>query len=458
MNKKLKGFSKLPDSPGIYLFKDRAGKILYIGKATSLRDRVRSYTRGDLLLTRGPLLEKMADIFDRVDFKATNSVLEALILEAAFIKKHQPPYNTQEKDDKSFNFLVITDEKFPRVLIRRGRELASATSAAQTGVGEKNAQDGIVYRSIFGPFPQGRSLKEALRIVRKIFPYRDTCQPFVETAGTKPPRACFNRQIGLCPGVCTGEITSAEYMRIIRRIELFFEGKTDLLAQNIEKEMKSAAKKREFEEAAALRGTLFALRHIHDVTLIGDDIRRSGSVGRPINVGEGAARGGEDGKNFRIEAYDIAHIGGKSTVGVMVVLENDEIERALGRRFKIRGMHGAPSKVKNDDIGNLSEILERRFNHPEWQFPDIIVIDGGETHRNAAEKVLKNRGFHGVVVSVVKDEKHKPREILSNVKNAKDTEIAQKYESQILLANNEAHRAAMSYHKVRRNKDFGSLR
>lgn len=444
---KLKGFSKLPDSPGIYLFKDRAGKILYIGKATSLRDRVRSYTRGDLLLTRGPFLEKMAGIFDHVDYKSTNSVLEALILEAAFIKKHQPPYNTQEKDDKSFNFLVITDEKFPRVLIRRGREIA------QTGVDES----GKLYRNIFGPFPQGRSLKEALRIVRKIFPYRDTCWPFVETGGVKkttekPPRPCFNRQIGLCPGVCTGEITSTEYMRIIRRIELFFEGKTDLLARNIEKEMKSAAKKQEFEEAASLRGTLFALRHIHDVTLIGDDIRRS-SVDGGVDK-----NGGEAGKNFRIEAYDIAHIGGKSTVGVMIVLENGEIERTLGRRFKIRGTqskNGEVGKVKNDDIGNLSEILERRFNHPEWQFPDIIVIDGGKTHRNAAEKVLAavgvSGGFKGKVLSVVKDERHKPREILG------DAEITNKYEAQILLANNEAHRAAMSYHKLRREKDFEAL-
>lgn len=443
MNKKLKSFEKLPDSPGVYLFKNRAGKILYIGKATSLRDRVRSYMRGDLLLTRGPLIEKMSDVFARVDFKPTNSVLEALVLEAAFIKKYQPPYNTKEKDDKSFNFLVITNEKFPRVLIRRGREIA------QTGAGEngqRNAgQDGVAYRNIFGPFTQGRMLKEGLRIVRKIFPYRDACKP-------DSPRPCFNRQIGLCPGVCTGEITAAEYMRIIRRIELFFEGKTDLLVRNIEKEMKLAAKKREFENAATLRDTLFALQHIRDVTLIGDDFRM------PEKTGDSGVDDLNFAENFRIEAYDIAHIGGHSTVGMMVVLENGEIERALGRRFKIRGAHSANGKnneigkVKNDDIANLTEILERRFNHPEWPFPDLIVIDGGETHRKATEKILIARGFTGTVVSVVKDERHKPREILHN---SADSKIAKKYEAQILLANNEAHRAATSYHKLRRGKDFG---
>lgn len=114
---------KLPDAPGVYFFKDARGKILYVGKATSLRNRVRSYFKGDLIETRGPLLIKMMEAATRVDFLQTDSVLEALILEASLIKKHLPFHNTAGKDDKTYNFVLITKEKFPRVLVMRGKEI-----------------------------------------------------------------------------------------------------------------------------------------------------------------------------------------------------------------------------------------------------------------------------------------------------------------------------------------------
>jgi len=423
-NVKRQNLNKLPDSPGIYVFKDVSGKIMYIGKATSLRDRVRSYFRGDLLDSRGPIIAKMAEEVASVGFENTNSVLEALILEAKFIRQHLPPYNTKEKDNRSYNFVVVTHEKFPRVLIRRGRDIAVN--------GEDNHDQ--KFRSTFGPFPNGRSLKEALRIVRKIFPFRDNCQPLVESKKNWP---CFNRQIGLCPGVCTGEISVAEYERAVRRIEMFFGGKTAALARSIEKDMKVAAKKREFEGAAKLRGTLFALNHIRDVTLISQDL-----VSPLLKVSAA--------ENVRIEAYDIAHLGGHSAVGVMAVVENGEIRRAEGRRFKIRGKKG------NDDIANLVEIVERRLNHVEWPMPQIIVVDGGEPQKKAVEGVLRKKNLSGVyIVSVVKDEKHRPREILGLGGERSAARNSAKFNPEhILLANNEAHRAAVSFHKIRRRKDF----
>ncbi len=118
--------SKLPDSPGVYQFK-RVGKILYIGKATSLRDRVKSYFNKDIVETRSPLISKMLTQFDEIDFIKTDSVLEALILEAHLIKKYQPEANIKEKDNRSFNFVVITKENFPRILILRGRNLVQYT-------------------------------------------------------------------------------------------------------------------------------------------------------------------------------------------------------------------------------------------------------------------------------------------------------------------------------------------
>ena len=192
----------LPDNPGVYIFRGSKREILYIGKAASLRDRVRSYFASDISETRSSAIAQMAELAASLTWTETDSVLEALILEANLIKQHQPPYNIREKDNKSFNYLVITKGDFPRVLIVRGRELF------------QDWKDSDI-KKLFGPFPQGSSLKDALKIVRKIFPFRDACTP---NAG-KP---CFNRQIGLCPGVCSGEINKEEYARQIAHISTLF--------------------------------------------------------------------------------------------------------------------------------------------------------------------------------------------------------------------------------------------
>ena len=157
---------KIPQAPGVYFFIGAGGKILYIGKATSLRDRVRSYFVADVINTRGPQIVSMVEKSKTVRFKKTDSVLEALILEAELIRKYKPTYNTKEKDNKSFNHIVITDEVFPRVLIVRGRELKKTLHAPRFKI-----------KDSFGPFPRGGVLKDAIKIIRKIFPFRDTCLP-----------------------------------------------------------------------------------------------------------------------------------------------------------------------------------------------------------------------------------------------------------------------------------------
>ena len=174
---------KLPDSPGVYFFK-KGRAVLYIGKATSLRDRVRSYFASDIVSTRGESIARMVNEATSVAHKKTDSVLEALILEANLIKSHQPPYNAISKDNKSFNYVVITKEDFPRVMTMRGRELGELNLKPNTSN----------LKAVFGPFPQGSVLREALKIVRKIFPFSDNCRP-------NQGKSCFNAQIGLCPGV-----------------------------------------------------------------------------------------------------------------------------------------------------------------------------------------------------------------------------------------------------------------
>lgn len=401
---------KLPDSPGVYFFKNAAGDFIYVGKATSLRDRVRSYFSSDLLETRGPLLVKMLEEAISLDFEKTDSVLEALINEANFIKKYQPPYNTKEKDDKSFNYVIITKEEFPRVLTIRGRELEQA-----------EYEEDRVYLAKFGPFTQGASLREALKIVRRIFPYRDKCIP----NSSKP---CFNSQIGLCPGVCAGKVSAKDYKKTIRHIILFFEGKKKKLMKGLEKEMKEYAKSRDFENATRIKKTIFALQHIQDIALI----KSNSFQNRQLSKRQGV-------ETFRLEAYDIAHMAGKDVVGVMTVVEDGEPRRDQYRKFKIRENPGI------NDTAALREIITRRLNHDEWPLPNIIVMDGGKAQINVANSILEERGLKIPVVSVVKNERHKPEQILGKQPLITD------YESDILMVNSEAHRFAIAYHRNIRN-------
>src|SRR3989344_5487725 len=399
----------LPDTPGVYFFLNKQKKPIYIGKATSLKDRVKSYFGKDLIETRGPLLVKMLKEARALDFKKTDSVLEALLLEADLIKKFKPIYNTREKDDKSFLCVVITKEDFPQVLTIRKKDLISA----RQGLAE-----------VYGPFPNGAQLKEALKIIRKIFPYRD------EKCKLNSKRACFNYSIGLCPGVCIGAMDKYCYSIRIRRIKLFLSGNIKALTKDLKKDMKALAKEHNFEAAKILRDKIHALTHIQDISLIKSDSFLTANSSKL------------EARNFRIERFDIAHMGGRNMVGVMVALVDGTPDKSSYRKFKIRGY-----KASNDP-GALREVLERRLNHPEWQMPNLIVVDGGIAQLNAVNEILKKKGLKIPAVSVVKDDKHKAKGVLG------DKELAIKYKKEILLSNAEAHRFAIGYHKKLRRKNF----
>lgn len=445
--------AKLPDEPGVYFFK-RGKYILYVGKATSLRDRVRSYFSSDISTTRGPLISRMLEEFDTIDYQKTNSVLEALILEAHLIKKYQPYYNTKEKSDKSFNFVVITKEDFPRVLLIRGHDLEKNMQGETL---HKQGVQGFALRKldykvghIFGPFPNASIIREALVLVRKIFPFRDKCTPCEEQLkkfesrlrqSVSSPRSsatcrpCFSRQVGLCPGVCTGEITEKEYKETITNIVRFFRGEKKLIIKDLEKRMKTLAKVREFEKAGELKRQIFALNHIHDIALIKNDSTKDYKLST---------------KNFRVEAYDIAHFAGKDVVGVMTVVENSVINKSQYRKFKINPSSRAKfvtGQVGNNDIASLKQVLRRRLNHDEWLLPNLIVVDGGVAQKNAAESILDEFGYKIPIVAVTKNEYHKPKNILGEREYLK-------YESEILLANSESHRYGIGYHRSKRNSDI----
>ena len=521
---------KLPDSPGVYFFKDVKGTILYIGRATSLHSRVHSYFKNDIISTRGPRIVDMVTRAKTVTVEKTDSVLEAIILEANLIKKYQPKYNIDEKDDKSWNYIVITDEEWPRVMIERGRNLEKCKVQSAKGKIEekieidnrsrgKNAESaelskgrGLVRAEqksleprayarsdqpeatydfamrvsagdsaesclalekvaalgafkadrIFGPYPAGGLLKDALKIIRRIFPYLDE-------KSLDPRNRSFYVSIGLAPML--GDKTSHnEYLETIKNIKLFLQGKKKMIIKNLKKEMMQYARNQEFEKAGKVKHTIYALEHIEDVALIKNDKGASGI---------GGWRSGSGG--FRIEAYDIAHLSGKNVVGVMTVVENGEPNKSEYRKFKI-------SHQKNDDVAALREILLRRLGHPEWPYPSLIVVDGGQAQLHVAQKILSELKSDIIVVALVKDEKHKARGIIVGDKvesteskvESQDkgyrvigykgkgnenndsttlqpyhpTTLLSQYKRAIILANSEAHRFAIAYHKNLRKRNF----
>ena len=400
---------QIPDNPGVYFFLGENKKVLYIGKATSLRNRVRSYFALDIREKRSELIENMVREAITVEWTETESVLEALILETNLIRSHKPRYNTRSKDDKSYNHLVITNEEWPRVLVVRAKDLT-----------EQFTKKDIKHE--FGPFPNGGLFREALKIVRKLFKYYDTKIPVgSEKSKVTKGQIDFNRQIGLFPDV----ESRAEYLKTIRHIKLFFEGKKQQVIKELKREMMVAAKKEEFEKAASLKRRVFALEHIRDVSLLRTDFNL-------VDV-EGV---------FRIESYDIAHMSGQDIVGVMTVVHNQVPVKQEYRKFKIQ------SFKKANDPGALREMLHRRLSHKEWPKANLLVVDGAIAQKNAMEAVLRETGDDIPVVAVVKDSRHKPIRLIGN------NELLKKHKEAILLANAEAHRFAITFHKQRRRKSF----
>lgn len=417
----------IPDSPGIYFWK-KGQEVLYIGRATSLKDRVKSYFANDLMRTRGPRIVDMVTHADDLKWQETDSVLEAIILEANLIKKFQPRYNVDDKDDKSWNYVGITKparnafsivlaggETLPKIVVVRGKNIDFKNQSTRNlSIGKA----GYKFKKLYGPFTSGSLLREALKIIRKMFPFMD------EKSGNKYSKE-FYRQIGLTPNLVSSEAKN-EYLVSIKNIGLFFEGKKKVILNGLNKQMTVFAKNRQFEKAEEIKRRIFALNHIRDISLIKslEDSGTSRSSG------------------IKLEAYDVAHTSGKESVGVMTTMIGNELNKSGYRKFKLS------PEIGNNDIKSLAEIINRRFNHNEWQMPDIVVVDGGVGHRNLAMSLISKISKNIDVVAVIKNERHKPEAILG------PENIVKKYRREILLINSEAHRFAITFHRKRlRNRE-----
>ncbi len=371
--KKAKNF---PASSGVYLFYGAKNTVLYVGRATSLKKRIASYFRQNI----DPRIKEMVSLSKKLEFKKTHNLLEAIILEANLIKKYWPKYNIKDKDNRSFTYIVFPRGKYTRPILVRERELKKF----------------YAQEKVFGPYQNQYLIKKALKIIRRIFPY-STCVPL-------SGKACFEYQIGLCPGACVGKITEQEYQNNIKNIILLLEGKNKQLIKKLKKENPDK---------------LLALKHLEDTSLIHNS---------ELNIFNTNV------ESVRIEGYDISHLSGKETYGSMVVFTNNVPDKKLYRLFKIRGISA------NDDLRALREIIERRLKHKEWPYPNFILLDGGKPQVDFIYKLFIKSNIRIPLLGISKFANDK---LVFSPKISRDMKALLENQKTIFLkVRNEAHRFA----------------
>ncbi|MDD4333524.1 MAG: excinuclease ABC subunit UvrC [Patescibacteria group bacterium] len=454
-----------PTLPGSYQFYDENGKIIYIGKAANLRSRVLSYWResADHTPAKYSMLKKIV----KIKWIETDSEIEALLLEANLIKKYQPEYNISLRDDKRFVYIKIsTEEKYPRIFMTRNLDHSGR---------------------FFGPFTSTESVRETLKVIRKIWPYR-SCR-------TMPKKVCLYYQIGKCPGVCEEKISVVEYAKIIKQIVLFLEGRKREVVKDIQLsitnyELRITNLKENSEKYTETEEKINFLKY----QLL--NLRKVLEHSRILSVGEKYAADvvelakilGLPKAPERIEGYDISNIFGREAVGSMVVFAGGEPNKSEYKKFKIKNVDAA------GDVGMLKEVLGRRFKHftphpdpllnkergqegtgrdaslllakeedrrrfESWPSPDLIIVDGGKAQLNAVLTVLRNYNLKIFVLAVSKGEGLRssiaPDKIFfPGEKKPLVLPLASPALHLIKRVRDEAHRFAIGYHRKLRGKSW----
>ena len=399
----------LPDSAGVYLMKGRAGEIIYIGKAASLKKRVTSYFRQRPLSAR---LQALIDNIKDIDYIVTASEAEALLLEAGLIKSNQPKYNVALSDDKNYPLLKLTlNEKFPRLLITR-----------------RVKGDGARY---FGPFTEAKLLRQALAFLRRVFPLR-TCK-------TMPKTACLNYYLRQCLAPCADKTDAKRYNETVNHLVMFLEGKRPGLLKQLEARMAAASNEKRYEEAALIRDQIRALTAAVLIPKKGQGIINQLGALKEISHLKKEPQ--------RIEAFDVSNISGKEAVGSMVAFLNGKPHKDGYRRFKIKEVKGI------DDYGMIREIVHRRYADllkQKEQPPNLIIIDGGKGHLSNAIAELEKLGLKDIpIMAIAKEFDHiylpGKSEPIKLAPNSLVLYLIQRIRD-------EAHRFAIGYHKVLRAK------
>jgi excinuclease ABC subunit C len=412
----------LPAEPGVYFHRDADKKIIYIGKAAVLKNRVMSYFQNGRKDAKTSLL--VADIAD-TEWITTSSEAEALFLESEFIKRYKPKYNIDWKDEKNFIYVKIGTEEFPVISYVR-----------------RPLDDRAHY---YGPFTSADGLRKAMRMLRKVFPY--------VTHTNWPNRGCLQFHLGLCPGPEEGAISALDYRKNVRKLELYLKGEQTRLMGQLEHEMQRAARKKDYEGAAHYRDQLQDLRGFAKQMVFGD--KEAFDLTRDQALTGLADRLGLPRAPRRIEAYDISHLGGTDNVASMVVFSDGVPNRDEYRRFKMR-------LAGNNDVGHIQEVIQRRFSPKhleEWPKPDLLLIDGGQPQLAAALGVLDEMGLAIPAIGLAK----RLEEIVRGDVNRRQPDGTPAYESILLPADShvlhllqrvrdEAHRFAITYQSLLRGK------
>lgn len=420
-------YDALPDAPGVYIFKDKSEREIYVGKAKSLRKRVRQYfdpKRADL---------KTADLAARIaaiDFVACESEVEAYLLENRLIKDLQPPFNFHNKSDMNFPVVEITwGEPFPRVLVTRDRSNKAST--------------------YYGPFVSTTWLRTALQVLQRVFQYR-TCNLDIAEGDPKNRnfRPCLEFYIGRCKAPCADRQNANDYREDLRRLARFLSGQGAEVKKDLEREMKAASAERRYEDAAALRDTLKAL----------DSLKLRGALDDGLEPGvlhidpkEGVSRLAEvlgiEQAPRHIEGIDIAHLHGGETVGSLVSFVDGLPTREQYRRFRIKSHDG------NDDFASIREVVGRRYGRLVREgraLPDLVLIDGGLGQLHAARDALREANIQvPFLASLAKKE-----EILHTLAHPEGVQLPRRSPALRLLqfVRDEAHRFAQHYHHILRRK------
>jgi excinuclease ABC subunit C len=434
--KKLKA---LPKEPGVYFHKSKTGEIIYIGKAARLNNRVRQYFQKSR--SRDPKTEALVAEIADVDWMVVESELEALFLEAEMVRRYMPRYNILLRDDKSMSYIRIDyDSDYPTVSTTR-----------------RPLDDGARY---FGPYLSTVSVRQALKLLRRVFPFATRRIP-----GQK--RATLHYHLGLDPGLEEGKTTLDEYRANLRKLIAVIEGKRKSIERELDKDMKTLAKAAEFEKAAKARNQLFALRRLTQQVIFSDkeflDISKDHALNELVDLLrlESFPR--------RIEGFDISHQQGTDVVASMVVFTNGVSNKGEYRKFKTR-------INQNDDFYNMHETIKRRFsekNTKAWGLPNLVLIDGGKGQLEAALRAREEAGYTRIPFAGLA--KREEQIVLHKTKSAADLNIDIVHKlggfvtatADFILVNlpkntnavkllqrirDESHRFAVSYHSVLKSK------
>jgi excinuclease ABC subunit C len=423
---------ELPKCPGVYLMKDTHGRVLYVGKAKDLRNRVGSYFQegADLLNTRGPEIARMATEVAAIDVLECETEVDALLQENRLIKDIQPPYNERLKDDKSFPYLEITlEDDFPGVYVTRKPRLTGS--------------------KLFGPFTSAQGVRDAVNALQSVFKFR-TCELDIRDGDDSRRffRPCLLHAINHCTAPCADLVSRHSYAQDIDRLRKLLGTKRSVLLRQLRADMKTASEGQDYEEAAILRDRIKAIESLSLSGNPNEDVQPEVFFVDPREGLERLAALLEmDYPPRSIECIDIANLQGDESVGALVCFIDGRPFKPGYRRFRIKTVH------QQDDYAMIKEVIERRYRYAadgDELYPDIILIDGGLGQLHAAMEAFADMSVQPpMAISLAKREE----EIYVQARS-KPVRLARNDAALKLLqhARDEAHRFAQHYHHLLRKK------